>query len=299
MKTTLALLTICLLTQSLHAEEPRVIKVGTKPESVCRGFGGKLYVTMINGEEEGDGGINVVDDEGNVSEFCRGMNSPKGIAFLGKYLVTADETTMWKVNAKGKVEKLVDASDFPEAIEFLNDVAADRDRQGVYVAEMSHPKWMFDPEGERLLWPLDSDKAVCPGTGCIYHVSLEGQVTLAVPPGGELTGPNGVAVAGRGEKQQILMGDFFSGKLLSYNGKSKRVIADGMRGADGIEVGPGVIYVSSWPLGKVWKVDRKEKTVTLLSDKFTTAADLHFDRKNKQLIVPDMIEGTLTFLPVE
>ena len=65
------------------AAPPKVIKVGTKPESVCRGFGGKLYVTMINGEEPGDGGINVVDGE-EVKEFCRGMNSPKGMTFRGR-----------------------------------------------------------------------------------------------------------------------------------------------------------------------------------------------------------------------
>ncbi|HBU58390.1 MAG TPA: hypothetical protein DEB48_00940, partial [Verrucomicrobiales bacterium] len=53
--------------------EEKTLKVGTKPESVCRGFGGKLYVTMINNEEPGDGGINVIDGD-KVKEFCRGMN---------------------------------------------------------------------------------------------------------------------------------------------------------------------------------------------------------------------------------
>ena len=95
------------------------------------------------------------------------------------------------------------------------------------------------------------------------------------------------------------MGDFFTGKILQYNGNKLRVLADGMRGADGVVLNKGVMYVTSWPLGKVWKYDLKKKEKTLISDKFTTAADCFLDRKNNQLIVPDMVEGTLTFIPVE
>ena len=89
------------------------------------------------------------------------------------------------------------------------------------------------------------------------------------------------------------------GNIVSYDGATFKILATGMRGADAVEFGEGVIYVSSWPLGKVWKFDRKTKETTVLSESFTTAADFFFDRKNNQLIVPDMLEGTLTFLPLE
>ena len=79
---TSAVLLVLALQLTAHAEH-KVLKVGTQPESVCRGFGGKLYVTIINGDEPGDGGINVIDGD-EVSEFCRGMNSPKGIVFVGQ-----------------------------------------------------------------------------------------------------------------------------------------------------------------------------------------------------------------------
>jgi sugar lactone lactonase YvrE len=278
--------------------EDKVIHVGKQPESVCRGFGGKLYVTIINDDQPGDGGINAVDGD-QVQEFCRGMNSPKGIAFVGEFLVVADETTVWKVDRQGKAEVLVDKDDFPNTIEFLNDVSVAIDGESVYVSEMSDPKWMFDPSGERQLWEVGSPEATCPQTGCIYQVSLDGKVTVAVPAGGELTGPNGVTVRGKGERATIVMGDFFTGQILSYNGKKMRVLADGMRGADGVVFGNGVMYVTSWPLGKVWKVDLKTQEKTLLSEQFTTAADCFLDRKNHQLIVPDMVRGTLTFIPVK
>ena len=55
---TSAVLLVLALQLTAHAEH-KVLKVGTQPESVCRGFGGKLYVTIINGDAPGDGGINV------------------------------------------------------------------------------------------------------------------------------------------------------------------------------------------------------------------------------------------------
>ncbi|MEZ6130130.1 MAG: hypothetical protein R3C59_15705 [Planctomycetaceae bacterium] len=284
---------------SAHAAELKVLKVGTKPESVCRGFDDKLYVTMINGDEPGDGGINVVDGD-VVKEFCRGMNSPKGVAFVGGFLVCSDETTVWKVDREGNASAIARKEDFPNPVEFLNDVAASKDGKSVYVAEMGQPGWMFDPDGERKLWPVDSDKARPPMTGCVYRVGLDGEIKLAVPAGNKmLMAPNGVTVTGSVDKEVLVMGDFFPGNIVSYDGETFEILATGMRGADAVEFGDGVIYVSSWPLGKVWKFDRTTKQTTVLSEDFTTAADFYYDRKANQLIIPDMIEGTLTFLPLQ
>ena len=43
--------------------------------------------------------VNVIDGE-EVKEFCRGMNSPKGMAFVGGYLVVADDA--WEIMAQPK-----------------------------------------------------------------------------------------------------------------------------------------------------------------------------------------------------
>ena len=293
----------CLMLLSIFetsfGKEPEVIKVGTKPESVCRGFADQLFVTMINGDEPGDGGIDIIDGN-NVKTFCRGMNAPKGIAFVGGYLVTADETTVWKVDAKGKATKLVGKEDFPNPVEFLNDVAASLDGKSVYVTEMGHPKWMFDPDGERQLWPLDSDQAKPPMKGCVYRITLDGEITLAAPAGDPaMPGPNGVTVTGTADKELLVMGDFFTGNIVTYDGESYSIIAKGMRGADAVAIDGDMIYVSSWPLGKVWKFDRKSKKLTVLSDQFTTVADFFYDRANRQLVIPDMLAGTVTFLPLD
>lgn len=297
----LSCLTLCLMTSSLFAADmPKTLAVGEKPESVCRGFGGKLYVTMINGEEPGDGSIVYVDGE-TVTVFAKGFSSPKGIVFVGNYLVTADETTMWKIDKQGSVTKLVEAKDFPQPIEFLNDVAASKDGASVYVSEMSKPTPMFDPSGDRKLWNLDSPQAKeLPNKGCIYRVTLEGKVSVAVPAGNPaIRFPNGVAVGGKEGDERVFVGDFFAGDIVAYNNEKYRVVASGMRGIDGLTVTKDYFYASSWVQGKVWKVDRKTKETKVILDGLKSAADFFYDAKNKQLIVPDMLAGTLTFLPIE
>jgi sugar lactone lactonase YvrE len=282
------------------AKEPRKLKVGEKPESVCRGFGGRLYVTMIGGETPGDGTIKMIDGE-NVSVFAKGFNAPKGIAFVGGFLVAADEQTVWKVNSKGEASKLAEASSFPRPVEFLNDVAASLDGKAVYVTDMSSPKPMFDPSAERRLWPLDSPQAKeLPSKGCVYRVGLDGKVTLVVPPGDKRLGfPNGVTVTGTKRREVLVMGDFFTGNIVSSDAGKLEVIATGLRGADAVELDKDVIYVSSWPLGKVWAFDRKTSKTKVLIEGLTTAADFFHDRKGHQLVIPDMLEGTLTFLPLD
>ena len=52
-------------------------------------------------------------------------------------------------------------------------------------------------------------------------------------------------------KETLLMGDFFTGNLVSYKNGKMEIIASGFRGADAIEQDGDMLYVSSWPLGKV------------------------------------------------
>jgi len=285
---------------AMTAQEPKQLKVGEKPESVCRGFGGKLYVTIIGGETPGDGAIHVVDGD-RVSVFAKGLNAPKGIVFVGGFLVTADETTIWKVDAKGRINRLAEAKDFPRPIEFLNDVAISRDRRAVYVTDMSKPDPMLDPSGERALWPLDSPQArALPANGCVYRVGLDGQVTLVVPPGDHRLGfPNGVTVTGTKREETLILADFFTGNLVTWRDGALEVLTSGLRGADAVEADDQLIYVSSWTLGKVWVYDRTTRQTKTLLEGLITAADFFHDRRHRQLIIPDMMAGTLTYLPLQ
>ena len=284
----------------VQGQAPKTIPVGKNPESVCRGFGGKLYLTMINDEVPGDGTI--VSLEGDtITVFAKGFNSPKGIVYVGDYLVTADETTLWKIDKNGTASKLAEAKDFPKPIEFLNDVAVARDGTSVYVSEMSTPQPMFDPSGERKLWDIDGKEAkALPNKGCIYQVNLKGQVKLAVPAGDpSVRFPNGVAVSEVADEEGIFIGDFFAGDIIRYYDGKYVKLAGGMRGIDGLTVTKDTFYASSWTQGKVWQVDRKTREAKVILDGLKTAADFYYDIKNNQLIVPDMVGGTLTFLPIK
>lgn len=285
----------------LFAVEPaKTVKVGTAPESVCRGFGGKLYVTMINGDEPGDGTIVAVDGD-DVSVFAKGFNAPKGLVFVGKHLVTADETTVWKIDATGNATKLATAKDFPAPIEFLNDIAPGKDGECVYVSEMSTPTPMFDPSGDRKLFALDSAEAkALPNKGCVYKVTLDGKISLAVPAGNPLIRfPNGVAVGGTKEQERLFVADFFTGEIVRYSDGKYQAVAKGPRGLDGLTVTKDHFFASSWTEGKVLKIDRKSGDSTVVIEGLKSAADFFYDGKNKQLVVPDMLAGTLIFLPLE
>jgi sugar lactone lactonase YvrE len=278
----------------------KVVKIGERPESVTKGFGGKYYITVMNSaDKEGDAVVKMLDGD-KATVFAKGLNEPKGIAFTGNYLVTADQTRVMKIDRKGNVSILADKKSFPREVSFLNDVAVSHDRKSVFVTDMGAISKMFDPDKERILWPLESKQAnELPALGCVYQITLDGKISDAVSPGQELVpGPNGV---GRSGKTGLLLGDFFTGNIVRKNTKGKlRVIAKGLRGADAVDPdGKGAIYVSSWTQGKVWKLTNNGKKKELILEGLKSAADLYVDRKAKKLIVPDMLAGTLIFVDIK
>ena len=96
--------------------------------------------------------------------------------------------------------------------------------------------------------------------------------------------------------ETLLMGDFITGNLVSYKNGKMDIIASGFRGADAIEQDGDMLYVSSWPLGKVWSYNLATQEQKELKGDFTTAADFYLDRAGKQLVVPDMLDSKIHFL---
>jgi DNA-binding beta-propeller fold protein YncE len=266
------------------------LDVGVRPESVTRGFGGHLYVTVMNGPEAGDGVIKVVKGE-VVEVFATGFDEPKGIAFTGEYLVTTDLKRVWKIDALGRAVVLADAQDFPQPVSYLNDTAAAADGRSVFVTDMGARDRMNGPDG---LWPLDSaEAAALPAIGRVYQITMSGEVTVAVEANADMPCPNGVAVDSEGG---LLVAEFFRGNILSVRDGRVRVLARGLRGADGIERGlDGKIYVSSWTQGKVWRLDRMGRNPAVLADGFQSAADFYLDESAGWLVLPDMRAGTLNW----
>jgi hypothetical protein len=283
-----------------RAEEParKVINVGVRPESITRGFGGKLFVSVMNSAETaGDGVVKVIEGD-QARDFASGLDEPKGICFTGKRLVVTDVKRLWSIDEKGEKTLLADEKAFPTPPSYLNDVACEPGGKAVVVSDMGANTKMRSPD--KKLWPYGSEGAkALPAIGRIYRVSTDGKITEVVAPAPDMPCPNGVAVPARG---RLLVAEFFTGTVFdASNGKLRPLVTD-LRGADGLEEdAKGTVYVSSWEQGKVWRfhpAPGKPATPELIAEGFQSAADFYLDRKGGQLLLPDMKAGTVTFIPL-
>lgn len=265
------------------------IKVGVKPESITKGFNDNYYVTVMNGKETGDGEI-VEISEGGVRVFAKGFDEPKGIVYLEGHLYFSDVTRVWKVDAEGQASVFVKKEDFPKEVLYLNDVSKDAHDKGIMVVDMGDTKYMRDENNK--LWPLDSDQAkLVPQSGRIYHIDLNGKISIVQDTSPLMLNPNGVGIDNHGE---IMVGAFFLGNFLVKRGGSLTPLKGQFRGADAVEQDShGNYYVSSWALGTVWKIDGKTEASTVLMDGLQSAADFYLEEDKGRLLLPDMMAGMI------
>jgi sugar lactone lactonase YvrE len=277
------------------AELPKPALEGlVKPESVAIGPDKKTYLSIIGEfDKDGDGSIVRVEN-GKPVTLVGGLDDPKGISFYQNWLYVTDKKKVLRVNVFAKqptAELVADAAKFPVAPIFLNDIVADPE---------------FGPFGATLLYVSDSGAK---GTGgAVYRITIpppkgkgEIKVDLVVDakklPG--LSTPNGLAMDGH---SHILLADFGSGILYRVklaDGSSEK-LADGMKGADGLTWDHyGQLFISSWESGKVWGIPRPGLKPVLVAEGFKSAADTCLDATGKLLLVPDMMNGTLTAIPTQ
>lgn len=275
-----------------EATLPDVLEVGTRPESITRGFGGDYFVTVMNGKEAGDGVVKRIHGS-KVTVFATGFDEPKGICFVGGYLVTTDLNKVRKIDRKGKVSILANEADFPVAISYLNDAAVASDAKSVYITDMGATSRMRGPDG--LLWPFGSKEASeVPAIGRIFKIGLNGSVRIVLDTNSLMPCPNGVGV---GKDGQLLVGAFFTGNLLESGDDGLRVVHDAMRGADAVEQdSEGYYYVSSWAQGRVWRIAPDGKSSRVLQDGFQSAADFYLEADKRRLLLPDMLAGTINIV---
>ena len=260
-------------TGSIHMQKISGLKM---PESVVQGQDGKIYVSEINGfGKDGDGQITVIEN-GKARVFASGLDDPKGLVIIGKYLYVADKTKILKIDMQGKVKVFADTNAFPELPLFLNDLEADI-AGNLYV----------------------SDSGDLNGVGgAIYKINAQGKVSLVLNNKQEprLLAPNGLLMDDTGDVLTVV--DFVSGVLYSINMKTHTFtnLAEGFGGGDGlVHHSSGKMYISDWKNGKVFSVNLAGEVAEIKAG-YQSAADIALTRDERYLMVPDMKAGELDFI---
>ncbi len=282
MKNTLLALLLVALMPAAQAATLSTQKIsGLKmPESVVQAADGRVFVSEINGFGiDGDGQISVIE-QGHAQVFAKGLDDPKGLAIIGQFLYVADNKRILKIALSGpksgQAEVFVAATAFPVVPLFLNDLEADL-AGNLYVSDSG------DLKGK---------------DGAVYQITAQGQVRLLIngQQDSRILAPNGLLMDDTGDV--LLIVDFASGVLYSYNLASKQLmdIALGFGGGDGlVHHANGAMYVSDWKNGKVFRLDMSGE-VTALAATYQSAADIALTKDEKVLMVPDMKAGELDFI---
>ncbi len=281
----LATLVSFVLVASINAQAHEIKKItGLKmPESAIAAKDGRIFVSEI-GEfgKDGDGQIAVIDKNGELKVFAKGLDDPKGLAIVGNDLYVADNHRVMKISLDGKVSVFAAAEAFPEQPQFLNDLESDS-AGNIFVSDSGDLKGLG---------------------GAIYKINPKGKVTNIIngKQDPRILAPNGLLM---GKTQNcIMVVDFVSGILYRLDMKKNELIevANGFGGGDGLVKGKkDHFYVSDWKNGKVFSVKLEKGAVAnadLIKDGFAAAADIAPSLDGKFLLVPDMKAGELVYLPI-
>ena len=277
----LALVLSLAVSSVANADELRAVTGFVSPESAIVGPDGRIYVSEI-GEfgKDGDGKVTVVGKSGQPKVFASGFDDPKGLAVWKHWIFVTDKTRVWKIDGEGRASVFAKTSAFPQPPLFLNDAT-------------------FDSRGN--LYVSDTGDIQNGGKGAIFKITPGGKVSLVISEAQNprIKSPNGLLLERPGK---LLVLDFSNGELLRLDvdkGTTEK-LADGFGGADGLARDEkGVLYISDWKGGRVWKLDlkRKDAKPEQYPQTFQSAADISLSRDGKFILVPDMKAGTLSWLP--
>lgn len=295
----LALISIVVVSPLGAEDPPKTLLTGlVNPESVAVGPDKKIYLSIINGEKEGDGSIARIE-EGKAVPFVEGLDDPKGIAFYNNWLYVTDKTKVLRININAKPAKaeiVAEAKQFPIPPLFLNDVVVDPESGTLFVSDSGDLKGSGGAVFRITLPPPPKGK-FGPPVASKADPKIDLVIDAKKLPG--LHTPNGLAMDGR---SHLLLADFGNGNLyrIKLADSSSEKIAEGIEGADGLTWDPyGQLFISSWKTGKVYGIPKPGMKPILIAEGFKSAADTCLDSTGEFLLVPDMKGGTLTKIPTQ
>ena len=297
---TSAMLALMASSYSINATAAKTMvkshSVGIKPESVIKAFDEKLFVSVMGGNIAGDGSIVKIIKGDKTETFATGLNQPKGMAFINNTLYVTDVDKVWEINEKGEKKIFINKGEFPSPALYLNDLDANPQTDELYVTDMGAVSFMRDENGN--LWPLEGAESLkIPNKGRIYAISRSTKaIRVVMDFNSDIRNPNGVTV---NQVNGTLITGFFSGKVINIKNNQTTFLPGTFRGADQARYdSAGNVYISSWSQGKVWKLDKVTLQQHVLFEGLQSAADFILDEKANVLIIPDMLDGSLHYIPM-
>jgi SMP-30/Gluconolactonase/LRE-like region len=190
------------------AQEPQIITGLKQPESIALRRG-QVYISETGEyEKPNDGYISVLEGD-STRTFATGLDDPHGIKWWGDHLFVADNMGMvWRIDAKGNVERFVDATDFPLKTTNFNDLEIDG-AGNIYISDSG------DWEG---------------GGGVIFRITQQKKISVVLTEDDDtrLVSPNGLLMDG---PNRLLVVDYTTGILFRVDLRTKPATMEKIAGA--------------------------------------------------------------------
>ena len=240
------------------------------------------FVSNINGNptaKDGNGFISVVDPAGTMrdSVFIKGLNAPKGMAFVGDTLWVTDIDVIRGFNAR--TEAPVATVSIPGAV-FLNDITAAPDGS-LYITDTAIKFGAKGPEHV--------------GTDKIFRVGPDRKVSVALQSD-SLGRPNGITYDKANSRYIVV--PFGAGKIFSWKPDSDPTsLATGPGQFDGVEVAGNALWVSSWADSSVYRYENGQGTRVIKG--VAGPADIGYDAKRHRVLIPSFMGNTVEIWDVK
>lgn len=244
---------------------------------------GIYYVSNVNGaprEKDNNGFISKIDPSGKPIDlqFIAGgknqveLNAPKGLAIAGRNLYVTDIDAVRRFDPD--TGRLLGTIDFKAAGGvFLNDLAVDTDGK-LYVSDtFGNAIFKIDPANNFQVTIVSKNPALGNPNGLVYDAP----------------------------RQRLIVVTWGTGKILSVdmNGKIAQIVNESFKNLDGIDFDrEGNLIVSSFSDGKIYRIKKFSK-VEVLKENIVTPADISFDYKNNQVLVPSFDGNIIFTFPLE
>jgi sugar lactone lactonase YvrE len=267
------------------AQTPTIITGLKQPESIAIGPRGQIYISETGEYEKANDGYISVLEGGQTRTFATGLDDPHGIKWWRDQLFVADNMGMvWRIDAKGGVERFVDATDFPRKVTNFNDLEVDA-AGTLYISDSG------DWEGRG---------------GVIFRITQQKKISVVLDDDDDwkLVSPNGLLLEGR---DRLLVVDYTTGILYRVNlattpGTMEKIAA-GFGAADGlVRDARGRLLITDYAGHRVFvlpqPVAQPPKPEEIVIGDIESAADLAISPDGKNLLIPDMGGGKLAIFPL-